>query len=172
MRRLGFWIRSSSIAAAVFTLGGCAMNAQQQPQSTAASHLDAVQKAGVLRICTPGDYKPFSFQKADSSYEGIDVDLMTSFSGSLNAKPEWIKTTWTNLLPDLAAGKCDVAVGGVLALADAVSPLRSRVDDRCRTAAASGHADCRLGDLGVSRHWRSASLYAGAEIGATGAERG
>ena len=60
MRRLGFWIRSSSIAAAVLALGGCAMNAQQQPQSTAASHLDAVQKAGVLRICTPGDYKPFS----------------------------------------------------------------------------------------------------------------
>ena len=113
MRRLGFWIRSSSIAAAVVALVGCAMNAQQPPQGTAASHLDAVQKAGVLRICTPGDYKPFSFQKTDASYEGIDVDLMTSFSGSLNAKPEWIKTTWANLLPDLAAGKCDLAVGGV-----------------------------------------------------------
>ena len=30
-----------------------------------ASNLDVVQKAGVLRICTPGDYKPFSFQKAN-----------------------------------------------------------------------------------------------------------
>ena len=111
--RIGFGIRYSSIAAAVLVLGGCAMNAQQQPQGVAASHLDAVQKAGVLRICTPGDYKPFSFQKADASYEGIDVDLMTSFGSSLNAKPEWVKTTWANLLPDLAAGKCDLAVGGV-----------------------------------------------------------
>lgn len=107
-----------STAAAVL-LAGCMtapvpVAAVQSPSaSSLPSHLDAVQKAATLRICTPGDYKPFSFQKADASYEGIDVDLMASFSASLGAKPEWIKTTWANLLPDLAAGKCDIAVGGV-----------------------------------------------------------
>lgn len=98
-------------AALTLTLGGCAIS--PHPQGSAASRLDAVQKAGVVRVCTPGDYKPFSFQKTDSSYEGIDIDLVTAFSKSLGAKPEWIKTTWANLLPDLAAGKCDIAVGGV-----------------------------------------------------------
>jgi cyclohexadienyl dehydratase len=87
-------------------------------QGPAVSRLDAVQKTGVVRVCTPGDYKPFSFQKTDSSYEGIDVDLATAFSNSLGAKPEWIKTTWANLLPSLAAGKCDVAVGGVSVTTD------------------------------------------------------
>jgi len=87
-------------------------------QGDTTSRLDAVQKAGVVRICTPGDYRPFSFQKPDASYEGIDVDLMTSFSASLSAKPEWVKTTWANLLPDLAAGKCDMAVGGVSVTTD------------------------------------------------------
>ena len=73
-----------------------------------ASSLDTVQKAGVLRICTPGDYKPFSFQKPDGSFEGIDVDLMASLTTSLGVKPEWVKTSWSNLMPDMVAGKCDM----------------------------------------------------------------
>lgn len=89
-----------------------------QRQTDAPSHLDAAQRTGVLRVCTPGDYKPFSFQKPDAGYEGIDVDLMTSFSASLSAKPEWIKTSWVNLLPDLASGKCDMAVGGISVTTD------------------------------------------------------
>ncbi len=43
---------------------------------------------------------------------------MTGFSASLGAKPEWVKTTWANLLPDLSAGKCDIAVGGVSVTTD------------------------------------------------------
>lgn len=81
--------------------------------ATPASNLDAVQKAGVLRICTPGDYKPFSFQKADGAFEGIDVDLMASLTASLGVKPEWVKTSWSNLMPDMVAGKCDMSVGGI-----------------------------------------------------------
>lgn len=99
-------------AAAAVVLSGCASSAPTAA-GPAVSHLDTVQKAAVLRICTPGDYRPFSFQKADASFEGIDVDLMAGFSASLGAKPEWVKTTWANLLPDLGAGKCDIAVGGV-----------------------------------------------------------
>jgi cyclohexadienyl dehydratase len=101
-------------------LVGCAMppptaGAASSPASprAATSHLDAVQAAATLRICTPGDYRPFSFQLASGDHEGIDVDLMVPFAASLGAKPQWIKTTWANLLPDLAAGWCDIAVGGV-----------------------------------------------------------
>ncbi|MBC7609506.1 MAG: transporter substrate-binding domain-containing protein [Polaromonas sp.] len=85
----------------------------QTAAAAATSSLDTVQKAGVLRICTPGDYKPFSFQKPDGAFEGIDVDLMTSLTTSLGVKPEWIKTSWSNLMPDMLAGKCDMAVGGI-----------------------------------------------------------
>ena len=104
-------------------LAGCmtpppSASAPTAPVSAGPSHLDAVQAAATLRICTPGDYKPFSFQKADGAYEGIDVDLMNAFATSLGAKPMWVKTTWANLLPDLAAGKCDMAVGGVSVTTD------------------------------------------------------
>jgi len=102
-------------------LAGCAVAPAQSsgaPGPMTSSHLDAVQSSAQLRICTPGDYRPFSFQKPDTAYEGIDVDLMTSFSSSLGAKPAWIKTTWANLLPDLTAGKCDIVVGGVSVTTD------------------------------------------------------
>lgn len=110
-------IVATAIAAVI--ISGCAMPPPPAPASpppppvAVTSHLDAVQKAGTLRVCSPGDYRPFSYQKADMAYEGIDVDLITAFSASLGAKPEWIKTSWANLMPDLTAGKCDIVVGGV-----------------------------------------------------------
>ena len=84
-----------------------------QAQSAADSTLDTVMKAGVLRACTPGDYKPFSFLKPDGAYEGIDIDLAQSLAAAIGAKLELVKTSWANLVPDFAAGKCDIAIGGI-----------------------------------------------------------
>jgi cyclohexadienyl dehydratase len=81
--------------------------------SAQASSLDAVMKAGVLRACTPGDYKPFSFQRTDGAFEGLDVDLAQSLAAAMGVKLELVKTSWANLLPDFGAGKCDVAIGGI-----------------------------------------------------------
>ena len=78
-----------------------------------AGGVDDVIKAGVLRVCTPGDYKPFAFQKPDGSFEGIDVDLMQSLGTSLGVKVEWVKTSWSNLMADFTSNKCDIAVGGI-----------------------------------------------------------
>ena len=78
-----------------------------------AGGVDEIIKAGVLRVCTPGDYKPFAFAKPDGTYEGIDVDLMQSLATSLGVKVEWVKTTWANLMVDFTGNKCDIAVGGI-----------------------------------------------------------
>ena len=78
-----------------------------------AGGVDEIIKAGVLRVCTPGDYKPFAFAKPDGTYEGIDVDLMQSLATSLGVKVEWVKTTWANLMADFTGNKCDIAVGGI-----------------------------------------------------------
>jgi cyclohexadienyl dehydratase len=77
------------------------------------SALDAIGTAGVLRACTPGDYKPFAFQRPGGGYEGIDVDLAASLATSLNVKLEFVKTSWGNLMGDFTGGKCDIAVGGI-----------------------------------------------------------
>ena len=75
--------------------------------------IDDVVKAGVLRACTPGDYKPFSYATGEGTYEGLDIDLMQSLAASLGVKVEYVKTTWANMMGDFTAGKCDIAVGGI-----------------------------------------------------------
>jgi cyclohexadienyl dehydratase len=78
-----------------------------------AGTIDDVVKAGVLKVCTPGDYRPFSYAVADGAFEGLDIDLMQSLASSLAVKVEYVKTTWANLMPDFVARKCDIAVGGI-----------------------------------------------------------
>jgi cyclohexadienyl dehydratase len=81
-------------------------------QEAPGSRLDAVQKSGKLRVCTPGDYTPFALQKGDGAFEGLDVDLVTSAAKALGAEPVWVKSGWPTLMKDFVE-KCDVAVGGI-----------------------------------------------------------
>lgn len=78
-----------------------------------AAGIDDAMKAGVLKVCSPGDYKPFSFMQADSRFEGLDVDLMDSLAASMGVKTEFVKTTWAKMMDDFTAGKCDIAAGGI-----------------------------------------------------------
>jgi cyclohexadienyl dehydratase len=89
----------------VLLAAAAAANAQE-------SRLDAVQKSGALRVCTPGDYKPFSLAKADGTYEGLDVDLAQSMAKALGVEARFVKTSWPKLMDDFV-DKCDIAVGGI-----------------------------------------------------------
>ncbi len=86
-------------------------------QAPSASRLDDVIKNGTLRVCTPGDYKPFSFLRPDGSYEGLDIDLVEAAAKSLGVKVEMVKTAWPSLMKDFQE-KCDVAVGGISVTTD------------------------------------------------------
>lgn len=83
-------------------------HAQEPP-----SHLDSVLQQGELRVCTTGDYKPYSYKNAGGDYEGIDISLAKALADSLGVKVQWVPTTWKTLLPDMQAGKCDIGVGGI-----------------------------------------------------------
>src|SRR5258706_6567614 len=76
------------------------------------SRLDDVIKRGALRVCTPGDYKPFSLAKADGAFEGIDVDLVQAMAKSLGVEAKFVKTSWPKLMDDFVE-KCDMGVGGI-----------------------------------------------------------
>ena len=81
-------------------------------QDAGTSRLDAVQKSGKLRVCTPGDYKPFSLQRPDGGFEGLDVELVQTAAKALGAEAEFVKSAWPTLMKDFIE-KCDVAVGGI-----------------------------------------------------------
>jgi cyclohexadienyl dehydratase len=76
------------------------------------SRLDAIQKAGVLRVCTPGDYKPFSLAKPEAGFEGIDIDIARAMAKGLGVEAKFVKTAWPKLMDDFIE-KCDLAVGGI-----------------------------------------------------------
>ncbi|WP_170928942.1 MULTISPECIES: transporter substrate-binding domain-containing protein [unclassified Pseudomonas] len=78
-----------------------------------ASHLDTIQQQGQLRVCTTGDYKPYTFKRPDGGFEGIDIAMAQTLADSLGVKVEWVQTTWKTLMPDMQAGKCDIGVGGI-----------------------------------------------------------
>lgn len=77
------------------------------------SHLDTIMEKGELRVCTTGDYRPYSSLTAAGKLEGIDIDMMESLAASLKARTTFVRTTWAKLLDSLAAGQCDIAAGGV-----------------------------------------------------------
>ena len=87
----------------------CAPALGQEPPP---SRLDTVQNGARLRVCTPGDYKPFSLLRPDGNYEGLDIDLVRSAAKSLGAEVDFVKTGWPTLMKDFQA-RCDVAVGGI-----------------------------------------------------------
>lgn len=106
-------IRATLIAALAAVLPCIAANAQ----SPATSRLDDVITTAKLRVCTPGDYKPFSFLRPDGSYEGLDIDLVQAAAKALGAEVEMVKTSWLQLMKDFVE-KCDVAVGGISVTTD------------------------------------------------------
>ncbi|VVP88097.1 Cyclohexadienyl dehydratase [Pseudomonas fluorescens] len=79
----------------------------------APSHLDSVIQQGQLRVCTTGDYKPYTFKAEDAEYSGIDIAMARSLADSLGVKVAWVPTTWKTLMPDMLAGKCDIGMGGI-----------------------------------------------------------
>nr|WP_057927952.1 transporter substrate-binding domain-containing protein [Burkholderia ambifaria] len=106
----------AALAATATMLCCAAAHAQIAAPSTAAaaagSRLDDVLARGTLRVCTTGDYKPYSYHRTDGRFEGIDIDMAESLAKSLGVKADFVKTSWSNLTNDFVA-KCDIAVGGV-----------------------------------------------------------
>jgi cyclohexadienyl dehydratase len=86
-------------------------------QALPASRLDDIVKAGKLRVCTPGDYKPFSYARPEGGYEGLDIDLVQAAAKALGVEVEMVKTAWPSLMKDFQE-KCDVAVGGISVTTD------------------------------------------------------
>lgn len=78
----------------------------------AGPRLDKIMEAKVIRVGTPGDYRPFAI-KTDTGYSGHDIDVIETMAKEMGVKVEYVPTSWPNLLKDIQAGKFDVAVGGI-----------------------------------------------------------
>ena len=84
----------------------------QKPVSDS-TRLDSVVETGTLKVCTTGDYRPFTYLDPDSGeWSGIDITMAKNLAETMGVEPEFIQTSWKDLMPDFLS-KCDMAVGGV-----------------------------------------------------------
>jgi cyclohexadienyl dehydratase len=78
----------------------------------AGERLDRILDTKVLRVGTPGDYRPFAI-KAEAGYAGRDIDAVEAMARELGVKIEYVATSWPNLMKDMQSNQFDVAVGGI-----------------------------------------------------------
>ncbi|WP_037152497.1 substrate-binding periplasmic protein [Rhizobium freirei] len=77
---------------------------------TADGYWQGVQKAGVLR-CGAAVAPPYVMRDpATGEYSGFFADLCKEFADVLKVKPQFVDTTWDNIVAGLQAGKWDVSL--------------------------------------------------------------
>lgn len=70
--------------------------------------LDAIKKAGVVRVGVEASYRPFTFRDDAGKIVGYDVDLAEQIFKPLGVKVEFVDTAWAGVIPALYAGNFDV----------------------------------------------------------------
>ena len=66
-----------------------------------------------LRFGLTADYPPFALRGADGALAGADVAAARRVARILGREPRFVPTTWATLATDFAAGRFDVAIGGL-----------------------------------------------------------
>ena len=90
---------------------------------TAAPTWATVQRVGVLRVGTTGDYAPFSEERG-GELRGLDVELVQALAKEWGVRVVWVRTSWPTLMADLGRRRFDLAASGI-----SVTPERQRLAD-------------------------------------------
>jgi cyclohexadienyl dehydratase len=94
-----------------FTQAGVNASATSKPHVT--STLDEIQQRGYIRVCTPGDFRPFSLRQPNGSYAGLDITMVNDLAKVLKVSVRYVPSPWSALIPTFTSQKCDVGVGGI-----------------------------------------------------------
>ncbi|ULN44992.1 transporter substrate-binding domain-containing protein [Mycolicibacterium goodii] len=88
-------------------LAGCRTAPDPAPNA-----LHHIRESKTLRVCSTGDYRPFTYRDPQGAWSGMDIELADDVARRLDVKAEMVQTSWANLVDDLNA-RCDIAMGGI-----------------------------------------------------------
>ena len=77
---------------------------------TAASHLQSIKQAGVIKVGTSADYPPFESVDSSGNKVGFDIELMTEIAKRLDVKLEWVDMPFDSLIAAVQEGKIDASI--------------------------------------------------------------
>ena len=92
----------------------------------------ALQRGGMLRVGTTGDYAPFSVTQADT-LAGFDIDLATRLAHDLGARLQQVRVQWPDLASSFENDRVDLVMSGV-----SIRPERALIGRYSRPYALSG----------------------------------
>jgi polar amino acid transport system substrate-binding protein len=99
--------RSLGTALGAFAVTGTAL---AQTPSGPEPTFDRVRRTGVLRIAAlPGEMPFFHKDLATGEWSGAAIEMARSIASALNAKIEYVESTYANSVLDLQANKIDLA---------------------------------------------------------------
>lgn len=92
--------------------GGDAARTTATARDQTVTTIDAQElgRAGVLRVCATAGAAPY-VTRSPRGWDGFEIAVQREIARRLELRPVFVPTTRTQLVGDLAAGRCDVAVG-------------------------------------------------------------
>jgi cyclohexadienyl dehydratase len=113
------WRICAICATAVFVAffgAACGSAAPAAPHAQA-PNLNHIVQQGTVRVCSTGDYRPFTYRDPQGQWSGIDIEMAQDMAKRLSVKLDIVPTTWGTMMKDLGT-RCDMAMGGITVTLD------------------------------------------------------
>lgn len=103
--------KSLATLAAVTFLAACGSTAQNNASSPAKTTAwENIQKAGVIKVATPGTLYPTAYRNDKNELVGYEIDMMNEIAKRLNIKVEYTQIGVAEALTAVDSGKVDIAI--------------------------------------------------------------
>lgn len=97
-----------------FALGVSLLTLAYSEENHAIPALDRIRSQALLRVCIWPDYYGITYRSPrNGQLSGIDIELSTELSRWLGVQLEYIDSSFTRLIDDLHAERCDIAMFAV-----------------------------------------------------------
>jgi cyclohexadienyl dehydratase len=105
-------VKTRALIVCLIALLIAACGSKTGPPAPTPDVFNRIVDTGTVRVCSTGDYQPFTYRDPQGKWSGMDIDLAGDLAKRLGVKLELVPTTWSRMMDDLG-DRCDIAIGGV-----------------------------------------------------------